>query len=129
MKTTRFSLLVCFALCASFLNSADANHRTGSLALPEDMVAGDFNGDGNLDLAVNVTGFDNIAIFMGDGAGGLNLIGHLATNTLPKGLATADFDGNGIGETVVGVPFQNADIMDPHGDIVTHLQIGQIEIH
>jgi hypothetical protein len=95
MKTTRFSLLVCFALCASFLNSVDANHRTGSLALPEDMVAGDFNRDGNLDLAVNVTGFDNIAIFLGDGAGGLNLIGHLATNTLPKGLATADINRDG----------------------------------
>src|SRR4029450_3060286 len=95
MKTTRFSFLVCFALCASFLTSANANHRTGTLPLPEEMVAGDFNGDGNLDLAVNVTGFDNIAIFMGDGAGGLNLIGHLATNTLPKGLATADINRDG----------------------------------
>src|SRR4030095_5593794 len=95
MKTTRFSLLVCFALCASFLTLAYANHRTGTLALPEDMVAGDFNRDGNLDLAVNVTGFDNIAIFRGDGAGGLNLIGHIATNTLPKGLALADINRDG----------------------------------
>ena len=95
MKTTRFSLLVCFAVCASFLNSADANHRTGTLALPEEMVTGDFNGDGNLDVAVNVTGFDNIAIFLGDGAGGLNLIGHIATNTLPKGLAIADINRDG----------------------------------
>src|SRR6266849_2629800 len=95
MKTTRFSLLVCFAVCASFLNSAYANHRTGSLALPEEMVTGDFNQDGNLDLAVNVTGFDNIGIFIGDGAGGLNLIGHIATNTLPKGLATADINRDG----------------------------------
>ena len=95
MKTTRFSLLVCFALCASFLSSAYGNHRTGTLALPEEMVTGDFNGDGNVDLAVNVTGFDNIAIFLGDGAGGLNLIGHLATNTLPKGLATADINRDG----------------------------------
>jgi hypothetical protein len=44
-------------------------------------------------------------------------------------LATADFNGDEILETVIGVPFQTADIMDPHGDIVTHLQIGQIEIH
>src|SRR4029450_11589512 len=95
MKTIRFSLLVCFAVCASFLTSADANHRTGRLARPEEMVAGDLNGDGNLDLAVNVTGFDNIAIFLGDGAGGLNLIGHLATNTLPKGLGAADINRDG----------------------------------
>jgi FG-GAP repeat protein len=44
-------------------------------------------------------------------------------------LASADFSGDGIPETVVGVPFQNADLMGPDGDIVTHLQIGQIEIH
>jgi hypothetical protein len=44
-------------------------------------------------------------------------------------LASADFNGDAILETVIGVPFQNADIEDPHGDIVTHLQIGQIEIH
>ena len=96
MKTTRFSLLVCFAVCASFLTSAYANHRTGTLALPEEMVTGDFNQDGNVDLAVNVTGFDNIAIFLGDGAGGLNLMGHVATNTLPKGLATADINRDGL---------------------------------
>ena len=43
-------------------------------------------------------------------------------------LAAADFDGDGIPTPIVGVPFQNADLLDPHGDITTHLQIGQIEI-
>ena len=44
-------------------------------------------------------------------------------------LAGADFDGDGIPTPVVGVPFQNADLIDPeNGDLVTHLQIGQIEI-
>ena len=44
-------------------------------------------------------------------------------------LAAADFDGDGIPTPVVGVPFQNADLIDPEdGDLVTHLQIGQIEI-
>src|SRR4030095_1884694 len=95
MKTTRFSLLVCFALCASFLSSAYGNHRTGTLALPEEMVAGDFNRDGNLDLAVNVTGFDNIGIFRGDCGGGLTLIGHIATSPLPKGLGAADINRDG----------------------------------
>ncbi len=95
MKVTRFSLLASCALCATFLSSAYANHRTGTLALPEEMVTGDFNQDGNVDLAVNVTGFDNIALFFGDGAGGLNLTGHLATNTLPKGLATGDLNRDG----------------------------------
>ena len=44
-------------------------------------------------------------------------------------LAGADFDGDGIPTPVVGVPFQNADLIDPDdGDLVTHLLIGQIEI-
>ena len=57
------------------------------MALPEILVAGDLNEDGKVDLAVNVTGFDNIAILTGDGLGGFTLKGHVATDTLPKGLA------------------------------------------
>jgi hypothetical protein len=41
---------------------------------------------------------------------------------------TGDFTGDGTPETVIGVPFQNKDLMDPDGDIHTHLQVGQIEI-
>jgi hypothetical protein len=63
--------------------------------LPELLVAGDWNGDGNLDLAVNVTGFDNVAIFLGDGQGGFSVKRHLMTDTLNKGLGTADFNRDG----------------------------------
>ena len=71
-----------------------ANHRTGDLPLPELIVAGDFNQDGNLDLAVNVAGFDNVAIFEGDGQAGFTLREHVETDTLPKGLATGDLNGD-----------------------------------
>jgi len=57
------------------------------VALPELVVAGDYDEDGNLDIAVNVTGFDNVAILIGDGSGGFTLKGHIASDTLPKGLA------------------------------------------
>jgi hypothetical protein len=43
-------------------------------------------------------------------------------------LAAADFDGDGIPDPVVGAPFKNVDLVDSHGDIQTHLQIGQIEL-
>jgi hypothetical protein len=43
-------------------------------------------------------------------------------------IATADFDQDGTVKTIVGAPFQNADIVADDGDIETHLQIGQIEI-
>ena len=42
-------------------------------------------------------------------------------------VTTADFNGDGVPEIVVGVPFEDKDIVI-NGDTVTHLQIGMIEI-
>src|SRR5437879_673330 len=86
MKKVQFSALACLILSAAFLPSASANHRTGSIIAPELLVAGDFNHDGNMDLAVNCTGFDVVAILFGDGQGGFVLGGHFPTDTLTKGL-------------------------------------------
>ncbi len=43
-------------------------------------------------------------------------------------LATADLDGDGLAEPVVGVPFKNVDLVSRDGDVETHPQIGQIEL-
>jgi len=91
----KFKALACFILSAAFLPSAFANHRTGSIIAPELLVAGDFNGDGNLDLAVNCTGFDNVAVLFGDGQGGFTLKGHFAVDDLTKGLDIGDVNGDG----------------------------------
>jgi hypothetical protein len=40
----------------------------------------------------------------------------------------ADLTGSGTLAIISGAPFQNADL-DDHGDVETHLQIGQIEVH
>ena len=88
------SLVVGCVLCLACASSAFANHKTGDFALPELVVAGDFNQDGSLDLAVNVAGFDNVAIFDGDGQAGFTLRHHVETDTLPKGLAAGDVNGD-----------------------------------
>jgi VCBS repeat protein len=74
--------------------SAWANHRAGWYPLPEEIAVGDFNEDGNLDMAVTNTGFDTVAIFFGDGKGGFSLQGQLQADTLPKDIHTADLNGD-----------------------------------
>jgi hypothetical protein len=95
MKKVQFSTLACLILSAAFLPSALANHRTGSLITPELLVAGDFNQDGNMDLAVNGTGFDVLCILFGDGQGGMTLGGHFPVDTLSKGLQVGDVNRDG----------------------------------
>jgi hypothetical protein len=74
---------------------AFANHRTGDFSQPELIVTGDFNRDGITDLAVNVSGFDNIAILIGNGQGDFTLERHIETDTLPRGLASGDLNSDG----------------------------------
>src|SRR5437870_4638484 len=95
MQKIRCSVLVCLILSAAFLPSALANHRTGSIIAPELLVAGDFNQDGKMDLAVNCTGFDVVAILFGDGQGGFTLGEHFPTDTLTKGLDVGDVNRDG----------------------------------
>jgi hypothetical protein len=42
-------------------------------------------------------------------------------------LASADLNKDGTPDLIIGTPFQNADLLNSHLDIQTHLQIGQIE--
>ena len=95
MKKIQFAAFACLILSAALLPSALANHRTGSIIAPELLVAGDFNQDGNMDLAVNCTGFDVVAILFGDGQGGFTLGGHFPVDTLTKGLDVGDVNRDG----------------------------------
>ncbi len=90
-----FSFCLIVSLLIATAVPTFGTHRTGDHPLPELITSGDFNGDGNIDLAVDVTGFDNIAIFDGDGQGNFTLREHVETDTLPRGLAAADLDKDG----------------------------------
>ncbi len=89
------SLLAGCILTTTFTGSVFGSHKTGDFPLPDLIASGDFNQDGNLDLAVNISGFDNIAILDGDGQAGFTLKEHVETDTLPKGLAAADLNHDG----------------------------------
>jgi hypothetical protein len=57
---------------------------------PLSLVAGDFNGDGKLDLADNT-----VAILLGDGTGTFNLASSPVTGLYPYSVAVGDFNGDG----------------------------------
>ena len=84
----RILLMSCFL--AWLLPPAFANHGTG-----------DFNQDGNTDLAVNVSGFDNIAILVANGQGDFALEHHIETDTLPevwRAVTSTSMDTSRIGD-------------------------------
>jgi hypothetical protein len=70
---------------------------------PSSVAVGDFNGDGNLDLAVvNTCGNDprysskgTVSILLGDGRGNFTLASSLALGYGPQSVAVGDFNGDG----------------------------------
>jgi hypothetical protein len=63
---------------------------------PQDVIAGDLDGDTILDLAVAMRDPSGaIAIMIGNGAGTFSMIGTVAVGDRPRSLSIADIDGDG----------------------------------
>jgi hypothetical protein len=103
------------------------------------ILSDDVSGDRRSDIAIgapeqDVNGLLNAGeVFIFDGARGTAF--QRLTASMPQAfagfgsaLAIADFGGTGIPQTIVGTPFENADLVDRFGHVHTHLQIGQIEL-
>ncbi|MFL5753125.1 MAG: T9SS type A sorting domain-containing protein [Bacteroidia bacterium] len=70
---------------------------------PISLVAGDFNGDSNADLAVAINQAD-LEVLFGDGATGFTINGYLvgALNDHPYSVCTGDFNGDGKTDLATG---------------------------
>jgi len=62
---------------------------------PYHLVAGDFNGDGKLDLAVTNVSDNTVSILLGNGDGSFKAQTTVSTGAVPEGMVAGDFNGDG----------------------------------
>ncbi len=69
---------------------------------PQSLVAGDFDGDGNLDLASANFGSNNVTVLLGNGLGGFSAApgSPLSVGLGPRAVRVGDFNGDGIQDLV-----------------------------
>ncbi len=64
--------------------------------IPSAMATGDFDGDGNVDVAVVSQGTNTVSILLGAFGGFLNPGASYPTGYTPSGIVAADFNGDGV---------------------------------
>jgi hypothetical protein len=110
---TAFGFLTPTATTLSFIETANSNNvlGTGTLSsgvlgfaphvdyangnVPVGITSGDFNGDGNIDLAVTNYSSNQIAIYLGNGDGTFQAQVTYGVGTNPYSVAAGDFNGDG----------------------------------
>ena len=74
------------------------NYPTG--LAPNVVMTADFNGDGNLDFALNDTRNSDIGVYLGNGDGSFQAAQTYATGLTPWSIAVGEFDGDSIPDLV-----------------------------
>ncbi|MBS1790760.1 MAG: VCBS repeat-containing protein [Acidobacteria bacterium] len=81
---------------------------------PEDLLTGDFNGDGFLDLAIANSGYTNsgglISLYAGNGRGEFANVSNLHLTSWGGRLASGDFNNDGKLDLATAVPFDGSGV-------------------
>jgi hypothetical protein len=89
---------------------------------PTALVTGDFDGDGLLDVASSTLGVGGIWLHVGDGAGGLTLVGEMRPGTWTFGLQVADFGADGR-DDIVGCSYAGDEVLVLRGSANSFVDI------
>src|ERR1043165_3046312 len=82
-----------------------------SIASPAQIVAGDFNKDGNLDLAFSDRVVPEVFVVLGDGTGAFGPEMAFASLGPATSIVTADFNNDGNPDLAMAVPSQNSIVL------------------
>ena len=82
-----------------------------SIASPAQIVAGDFNKDGNLDLAFSDKVVPEVFVVLGDGTGAFGPEMAFASLGPATSIVTADFNNDGNPDLAMAVPSQNSIVL------------------
>src|SRR5262245_9833982 len=88
------------------VNFAPAIHF-GSASRPSSVAVGDFNGDGQQDLATANTDSNNVSVLLGNRDGSFPSAAHFGTGDRPVSVAVGDFNGDGLQDLATANSFSN----------------------
>jgi len=110
------------ALTTSTSDGLSINERPGAI------VAGDFNRDGNLDLAVLMDDTGEVWIYSGNGNGMFRHTFSIPVGDLATGLSVVPGNGNGLLNLVVGNGYGDVLILDGKGDGTFQIQGSRVSL-
>ncbi|MHC5113007.1 MAG: FG-GAP-like repeat-containing protein [Planctomycetota bacterium] len=115
--TTTSILLLASSATAQFSIDPAVNYGPGPQ--PSGITAGDFDGDGDMDLATTVEGPDRVATLINDGSGVYSAgpSAFLGSSSSPQDLVAGDLDGDGDTDLAVAV-------RDPSGAVLIMVNSG-----